>query len=36
MALRRMVPTRFFKDPDIMALSTRDTQLILIGLILYC
>lgn len=34
MALRRMVPTRFFKDPDIMALSTRDTQLILIGLIL--
>ena len=34
MAQRRMVPTRFFKDPDILALSTRDTQLILIGLIL--
>lgn len=34
MASRRMVPTRFFKDPDIMNLSSKDTQLILIGLIL--
>lgn len=34
MAARRMVPTRFFKDPDIMNLSSKDTQLILIGLIL--
>ncbi|MEO9030506.1 MAG: hypothetical protein ABI413_17000 [Ktedonobacteraceae bacterium] len=29
-----MVPTRFFKDPDIMNLSSKDTQLILLGLIL--
>lgn len=34
MAARRMVPTRFFKNPDIMNLSCKDTQLILIGLIL--
>jgi hypothetical protein len=34
MASRRMVPTNFFKDPDIMNLSNKDTQLILIGLIL--
>ncbi len=34
MARRRMVPTRFFKDPDIMNLGSKDTQLILIGLIL--
>lgn len=34
MALRRMISTRFFKDPDIMNLSSKDTQLILIGLIL--
>ena len=34
MAARRMVPTRFFKHPDIMNLSCKDTQLILIGLIL--
>ena len=34
MAARRMVPTRFFKDPDIMNLSSKDTQLILIGLTL--
>ncbi len=34
MALRRMVPTNFFKDPDIMNLGSKDTQLILVGLIL--
>lgn len=34
MASRRMIPTRFFKDPDILALSSKDTQLILIGLTL--
>ena len=34
MALRRMVPVTFFTDPDIMALSHRDMQLILLGLIL--
>lgn len=34
MAARRMISTRFFKDPDIMNLSSKDTQLILIGLIL--
>ena len=34
MARRRMVPTHFFRDPDIMNLSNKDTQLILIGLIL--
>lgn len=33
MASRRMISTRFFKDPDIMNLS-KDTQLILIGLVL--
>ena len=34
MANRRMIPTRYFKDPDIMALSSKDIQLILIGLVL--
>lgn len=34
MASRRMISTRFFKDPDIMNLSSKDAQLILIGLIL--
>lgn len=34
MAARRMISTRFFKDPDIMSLSSKDTQLILIGLVL--
>src|SRR5882724_4066844 len=34
MASRRMIPTKFFKDPDIMALSGKDTQLILVGLVL--
>lgn len=34
MAARRMISTRFFKDPDIMNLSCKDTQLILIGLTL--
>ncbi len=34
MASRRMISTRFFKDPDILALSSKDTQLILIGLAL--
>src|ERR1700676_3737032 len=34
MANRRMIPTRYFKDPDIIALSSKDTQLILIGLVL--
>lgn len=33
MASRRMISTRFFKDPDIMGLP-KDTQLILIGLVL--
>jgi hypothetical protein len=34
MASKRCLPTRFFKDPDIMNLESRDTQLILIGLVL--
>ncbi len=34
MALRRMISTRFFKDRDIINLSSKDTQLILIGLVL--
>src|SRR2546429_7898401 len=34
MATRRMVPTKFLKDPDIMNLASKDSQLILIGLIL--
>lgn len=34
MASRRMIITRFFKDPDIMNLSSKDAQLILIGLVL--
>jgi len=29
-----MLPTKFFKDPDVMALSSNDTRLILVGLIL--
>jgi hypothetical protein len=35
MATRRMLPTKFFKDPDVMALSTNDIRLILIGLVLF-
>jgi hypothetical protein len=34
MASKRCIPTRFFKDPDIMNLSNHDTRLILIGLVL--
>jgi hypothetical protein len=34
MANKRCLPTRFFKDPDIMNLENRDTQLILVGLVL--
>src|SRR5258708_26860489 len=34
MASRRMIPTNFFSDPDIMNLSSRDNQLILIELVL--
>jgi hypothetical protein len=34
MASKRCLPTRFFKDPDIMNLESRDTQLILVGLVL--
>lgn len=34
MASRRMVPTKYFKDPDIMNLESKDSQLILLGLIL--
>src|SRR5450755_1882751 len=34
MATRRMLPTRFFKDPDVMALSSGDIRLILVGLVL--
>src|SRR5450755_2877783 len=34
MANKRCLPTRFFKDPDIMNLESRDTQLILVGLVL--
>src|SRR5690348_14706164 len=33
MAIKRCIPTRFFKDPDIINLR-KDTQLILIGLVL--
>jgi DNA-binding transcriptional ArsR family regulator len=29
-----MLPTRFFKDPDVMALSSGDVRLILVGLVL--
>lgn len=35
MATRRMLPTKFFKDPDIMTLSNNDVRLILVGLVLY-
>jgi DNA-binding transcriptional ArsR family regulator len=34
MASKRCLPTRFFKDPDIMNLASRDSQLILVGLVL--
>jgi hypothetical protein len=34
MANKRCIPTRFFKDPDIMNLESKDHQLILIGLVL--
>src|SRR5712692_1439215 len=34
MAKQRCLPTSFFKDPDVMALSSGDVRLILIGLIL--
>src|SRR5258707_14490414 len=35
MALRRMVPTNYFKDPDILSLSKREHRQILLGLILF-
>lgn len=35
MATRRMLPTKFFKDPDVIALSTNDIRLILVGLVLF-
>jgi hypothetical protein len=34
MANKRCIPTRFFKDPDIMNLESKDHQLILVGLVL--
>lgn len=34
MATKRCLPTRFFEDPDVMSLSSKDAQLILIGLVL--
>ena len=34
MASKRCIPTRFFKDPDIMNLESKDHQLILVGLVL--
>ncbi|GHO72625.1 hypothetical protein KSD_03960 [Ktedonobacter sp. SOSP1-85] len=34
MASKRCLPTRFFEDPDVMSLSSKDAQLILIGLVL--
>ena len=34
MASKRCLPTRFFKDPDIMNLESHDARLILIGLVL--
>jgi DNA-binding transcriptional ArsR family regulator len=34
-ALRRMVPTNYFKDPDILSLSQREHRQILLGLILF-
>ena len=34
MASKRCLPTRFFKDPDIMNLESQDHQLILVGLVL--
>ncbi|GHO54797.1 hypothetical protein [Ktedonobacter robiniae] len=34
MASKRCLPTRFFKDPDVISLSSKDAQLILIGLVL--
>lgn len=34
MASKRCIPTRFFKDPDIMNLESKDHELILVGLVL--
>jgi hypothetical protein len=34
MARQRCLPTNFFKDPDVMALSNGDVRLILVGLVL--
>ncbi len=34
MAKQRCLPTNFFKDPDVMALSNGDARLILVGLVL--
>lgn len=34
MANRRMLPTNYFRDPDVMSLSNGDMRLILIGLVL--
>jgi hypothetical protein len=34
MARQRCLPTNFFKDPDVMALSSGDARLILVGLVL--
>ena len=34
MASKRCIPTRFFKDPDIMNLESKNHQLILVGLVL--
>lgn len=34
MAKQRCLPTSFFKDPDVMALSNGDVRLILVGLVL--
>jgi hypothetical protein len=34
MARQRCLPTNFFKDPDVMALSNGDARLILVGLVL--
>lgn len=34
MAKQRCLPTNFFKDPDVMTLSSGDIRLVLIGLVL--
>ena len=34
MAKQRCLPTSFFKDPDVMSLSSGDVRLILVGLVL--